>query len=131
MKFNLKTPVLDYEGHAIKEPDNTGQMVEINFRTVINAALNRDSPGTPIDAETGAKIYHLTNRIWHSWKVDLTDYDTVLIKERAVASFPTNFLMRGRLEDFLAHRSPMVPPPLEDQDKELEEDAPKPTAKTK
>lgn len=129
MKFNLHSPVLQYNGKAMEQPnpDNPSQMEPVNFRTVINAALNNQpqtapgQPQPPIDAETGAKIYHLTNKIWHSWKVELSTPEKALIMERALQSFPADILIRGRLEDFLEGDEPMVPLPEEDQDKELEE----------
>lgn len=148
MKYNLKTPVLDFRGEAMKQqvppkPDATvpkpGEprpepaFETITFRRLIDAALTNEAPGgAPIGAEQGAHMYQIANKIWRSWKVDLTDRDTVLIKERALVVFPSNVLFRGRLEDFLNHEEPSVPLPEEDQDKELEDDEPaKPAVKSK
>jgi len=42
MKFNLKTPVIDYEGKELIEMDMSGgepKEIAVTFRAVINAAV--------------------------------------------------------------------------------------------
>jgi hypothetical protein len=137
MKFNLNTSVLDYEGDVIKQPvppkpgarPEPGQPQpeeELNFRVVINAAINNEAPGQTIAAEQKAKIYQISIKIWKNWKVDFTHDDCAFIKERGALTL--NALMLGRLDDFLEGKEIELPLSQEEQDKELE-DAERPTAK--
>lgn len=129
MKLDLSTKVVDYEGKVITQPapPKPGQPPtpgaaeeELNFRTVINAAVNNETPGQPpLPAEQKAKVYQISTKIWRKWKVDLTHDDCAFIKERA--GITLNALLYGRLDDFLEGKESELPLPQEDQDRELEE----------
>jgi len=127
MKFNLKTPLIDYEGKIQTEaqppgPDHKpGDQLEklpVTMRQVITAAVRRDVSGKITSPEEKERIYHIMTIIWKKWQVELSvDKDVAFIMERGRQTLDD--LMLGRLTDFLNNREPDVPLPKEDQDREL------------
>lgn len=130
MKFDLRTPLLGFDGKPVKEqvqlepgevpkPGESPRMEAVKFRAIIHAAIyRRPETGAIRTPEEVERIGLLGLKIWKRWKVELDHKDCDFILEKAKISFASDPLYYIRLKEFLEGQEPDVP----ETDEEDEED---------
>lgn len=103
MKIKLKEAILDYENKPVEIPspteENPDKTKTLTYFDVFSSSLNSQVGNEIISAETKAKIYQISKKIYDSNEPNFTADQLLLIKERVGKAYSA--MVYGKVCDLI------------------------------